>query len=224
MKDVFLLDLDDTLLDFPRAERVNLVRALSEAHIVATEQQLARFHEINDMLWKALERGEITRERLLTRRFEIFLAEYNLTADAKTLAESYFAGFPHICFPFDGAKEFVEALSLRGRVYIVTNGSKHVQVRHIADAGFAPYLRGTFISQEIGFNKPDIRFADFVEAHIEGYERERAVWIGDSLTSDKLCAERRGIDFLLYAPHGAPDGYGGKYATSYGLVLQMLKE
>ena len=222
MKNIFLLDLDDTLLDFLRAERVNLKRALAEFGIFADEKKLARFHEINDALWKALERGETTRERILVERFEIFLRECGYPADARAVAENYFSGFPDICFPFDGAVGFLQKLAARGRVYIVTNGSKNIQIRHIEDAGFAPFLSGSFISQDIGVNKPDLRFADYVEAHIDDYARERAVWMGDSITSDKLCAERRGIDFVLYAPRGIPAGYKGAVAENYEQALKLL--
>ena len=222
MKDIFLLDLDDTLLDFARAERVNLTRALSDFGIFADENRLARFHEINDALWKALERGETTRERILVERFEIFLREYGQSADARAVAENYFNGFPDVCFPFDGAVEFLKELTNRGRVYIVTNGSKNIQVKHIEDAGFAPFVSGAFISEDVGYNKPDVRFTDFVEAHIKDYARERAVLMGDSLTSDKLCAERRGIDFVLFAPRGVPEGYQGAAAQNYEQALKLL--
>ena len=75
MKDIFLLDVDDTLLDFHRAEREQLIATLMQSGIAADEGTAARFHVINDGLWKKLERGELTRERLAVERFEILLAE-----------------------------------------------------------------------------------------------------------------------------------------------------
>ena len=223
MKDIFLLDMDETLLDFPKTERENLHRTLLKFGIAADDKQLSRFHEINDLLWKKLERGEITRARLILERFEIFFGEYGFQADIETVAKSYFAGFQEICFPYDGALGFVKALSVLGRVYIVTNGSALIQKRHIEDAGFLPYIKGAFISEEIGFNKPSMEYADYVESHIENYDRARAVWIGDSLTSDGKCARSRGIDFVLYAPKGAPEGYAGMSAANYQEALERIK-
>ena len=69
MKNLFLLDVDDTLLDFHRAEREQLLATLHAHGIAADEGTAARFHVINDGLWKALERGETTRERLVVERF-----------------------------------------------------------------------------------------------------------------------------------------------------------
>ena len=223
MKDIFLVDMDETLLDFPRTERENLYRTLLKFGIQADEKQLSRFHEINDSLWKKLERGEITRARLILERFEIFFQEYGFQADIETVAKSYYAGFQEICFPYDGALEFIKALSVLGRVYIVTNGSTLIQERHIEDAGFLPYIEDAFISEEIGFNKPSMEYADYVEARIENYQRDRAIWIGDSLTSDGKCACGRGIDFILYAAKGVPEGFTGISATNYQEVLDGIK-
>lgn len=224
MKDIFLLDLDETLLDFLRAERENLSRTLTRLGIPPSERILRRFHEINDALWKSLERGEITRERLTVERFARLFAEFSLPTDAGAAAEAYFRGFADVCYPFEGALEFLGALRERGRSYVVTNGATTIQRRHIADAGFSPFLDGLFISEEIGFQKPDERFAEYVESHIPHYGRARAVWLGDSLTSDWECAKRRGIGFVLYASRGAPPHYSGAWAKNYGEVLRLFGE
>ena len=51
MKDIFLLDVDDTLLDFHRAEREQVVATLRAHGIAADADTAARFHVINDGLW-----------------------------------------------------------------------------------------------------------------------------------------------------------------------------
>ena len=224
MKNIFLVDMDETLLDFQRAERVNLIKTLARYGISADEELVQNFHEINDALWKALERGEITRERLKVRRFELLFEKYGFAQNADEVAYAYWSCFPSVCFPFEGAVEFLKALSERGRVYIVTNGGSLIQNQHLLDAGFLPYIQRAFISEEIGFNKPSIEYADFVESQIQDYDRSRAVWIGDSLSSDGKCAENRGIDFILYAPSGAPAGYRGAVARNYQEVLALCEE
>ena len=221
MKDIFLLDMDDTLLDFVRAERENLSRTLSAFGVTVDGDTAERFHEINDGLWKALERGEITRDRLIVKRFEILFSEKNISADIPSIAKAFFEGYAEIAFPFEGAVEFVKTLSERGRVYIVTNGAK-IKEQQITSAGFSPFLSGVFYSQEIGYNKPDVRYAAYVESHIQGYERSRAVWLGDSLTSDMLCAAYAGIDFVLFAPRMVPENYSGAYARTYAEALRLF--
>lgn len=221
MKDIFLLDMDDTLLDFRRAERETFFRALEFCGIEGDEGLLARYHTINEGLWKALERGEIERERLKERRFELLFEEAGIKADVPSVARAYYAAMAEICFPFAGARDFLAALKGRGRVYLVTNGGTAVQRRHIELAGFAPFLDGVFISEEIGCNKPSAEYVRYVTSHIEGFSRERAVLIGDSLTSDGKCAEGMGVRFILFAAHGAPS-FCGEWAADYGEVLRLI--
>lgn len=221
MKDLFLLDMDDTLLDFQRTERENVISVCARFGLEAGERVAQRFHEINDGLWKALERGEIQRPQIVTRRFELLFEELGVRADVREVADAYFYGLAEICHPFEGAVRFLDALSSRGRVYIVTNGATYIQQRHLQDAGFLPYTSGVFISDEIGANKPSYAYAEYVAAHIPEFSVERAVYVGDSLTSDKVCAERMGVDFIHFAPHAAQKTSGA--VRSYDELLRLIE-
>lgn len=223
MKDIFLLDMDDTLLDFGRLERENVIGVLASFGIEADEKTARRFHEINDSLWKALERGEIQRPQIVTKRFELLFAELGVSLGVQAVADAYFSGLAEKCFPFEGMHAFLEALGRLGAIYITTNGATVVQRRHLTDAGIGRYVSGVFISDEIGANKPSAAYCEHVAAHIPEFRAERAVYVGDSLTSDKLCAERMGVDFILFAPRGLPEGYSGLAAGNYTEVLNMIK-
>ena len=222
MKDIFLLDLDDTLFDFRRGEREQISDTLAHFGFSPMPRMAERFHEINDGLWKGLERGEGTRERLLTLRFEMLFAEFDLTGDAALLQRHYFEGMSQRADLMDGAKEFLAALGTRGRRYAVTNGSAFVQSRRLAAAGIGKDFDAVFISEAVGFNKPSPAYADYVKSHIPDFDCSRAVWVGDSLTSDAPCAASLGIDFILYRPEGAPEGYKGLCAKSYDEALELI--
>lgn len=222
-KDIFLLDMDDTLFDFHRTEQINLLSTLGEFGITADMQVWQRFHDINKSLWEQYERGEIEREQIKISRFERLFAEYGYYAsDIAAVANKYFENFKEICIPFDGAADFLKKLTQIGRVYIVTNGSPSCQHRHLTDAGFLTFIDYAFISEEIGFAKPSIKFAEHVMSHIEGFDKERAVWIGDSLTSDMECAKRAGIDFILFAHGGATAKYDGVSVENFDEALKIL--
>ncbi len=222
MKNIFLLDMDDTLLDFPKAERAALFTTLSAFGVGEDEGLLARYHAINAALWEALERGEIGREALKVRRFSALVDEFSLPLDPVALSAAYFSNMEESCFPYEGAHAFLRALKNAGRVYICTNGGKKIQHRHIELAGFAPYLDGVFISEEIGADKPSAAFADRVISRIENFCVDNAVYLGDSLTSDKKCAEVMGVDFVLFAPRGIPAGYRGATAETFGGALSLM--
>lgn len=224
MKDIFLLDADETLLDFRRAERESLTAVLSERGITVSEELIARYHAINDSLWKKLERHEITRPRLLTERFELLFSEYGISLPVREIADKFFRNLAARGYLLDGAKEFLLKLKKCGRIYVVTNGAQYTQERRLRDSGLGDLCDGAFISEKIGVDKPSEAYAEYVETHISGYCRERAVWVGDSLTSDKACAESRGIDFILYAPQGAPSEYRGKVARNYEELFSQITE
>lgn len=222
MKNIFLVDMDDTLFDFGRTEQINLTNTLARFGIVIDSRGRLRFHMINQQLWEAYERGEITKEQIKTRRFERLFDEYGYSGNIAAISDAYFESFKDICFPFEGAEDFLRELSQRGRIYIVTNGSTVIQKRHISDSGFSRFIEDIFISDEINFAKPSAGFANYVKSHIPEFDSRYAVWIGDSLTSDKQCAELAAVDFILYAPDGAPDGYHDATAKDYNEVLEII--
>lgn len=218
MKDIFLLDMDDTLLDFARAEREGILYTFRKTGVPATDDTAKRFHDINDSLWKALERGEITREQIVYRRFEMLFGELGVASDPRAAADIYFEALACTCFPFDGMEEFLKELKKRGRIYIVTNGSAYIQRRHLTDGRILPYADGVFISEEMGVYKPSQAYCDCVKERIPMYDGAKAVYLGDSLTADKPCAERLGAQFVRYLPRDA-EGEGVK---SYREFLHLI--
>ena len=217
MRDIFLLDMDDTLLDFPRAEAAALKSCFIKCGVRSDDFVLRRFHEINDGLWKALERGETTRERLVYERFELLFRELNIVSDARIAEDGYFQELAAVCFPFDGMEDFLRELKTRGRIYIVTNGSEQIQRRHLKESKIGSYADGVFISETIGYYKPSPEFCACVKRGIEGFEGTRALYLGDSLTADKPCADLLGALFVRYLPRGGK----GEGVRSYGEVLAL---
>ena len=224
MKDIFLLDMDDTLFDFRRTEEINFCQTLAKFGISAEKHAFERFRDINIGLWQEFERGETTKEQIKLMRFSKLFNELGIIADVPKIAYSYVENFKEICIPFDGADGFLKELLSLGKIYIVTNGNTDIQMRHLTDAGFLPFIEQTFISDEIGSAKPSTEFACHLKTHINSFESGRAVWIGDSLTSDKACAEIAGVDFILYASHGVPQNYNGLCATNYAEAMQILNK
>lgn len=220
MKDIFLLDIDETVLDFRRTEREALVALLHDYSISATQQLCARYHEINDGYWKKLERGEVTRAQLVVNRFYDFFSENGWDFSPEEASKRYSEHVAKGGFYLDGAETFVKELKKRGRIYLVTNGATFTQINRIAVSGLDKYADGVFISESIGIDKPSKGYAEYVEAHIPAYERKRAVWIGDSLSSDAPCAASLGIDFILYRPQG--EDYDGAVARNYEEALNLI--
>ncbi len=195
-------DLDDTLFDFKRSERKALTNTLARLGIEPTEKTLSRYSDINRGQWEALERGEVTRDVILVRRYEILFSELGVNADPHSAQAIYEKELSGIYFYVDGAIELVEKLRATGkyRMYLASNGTAVVQDSRIAISGIAKYFDGVFISERIGYNKPSPKFFEGCFAQIEVFSKDEAIIIGDSLTSDIQGGINAGIRTCLFNP------------------------
>jgi len=205
MKYEFLLfDADGTLLDFLRCEDEALREALVEMGLSPDDRMVAEYSRINDSLWKMLERGEIDKDVLVYRRFELLFELYGIELDAKEMAGKYVNNLSKKGYVLDGARALCESLYGKARMFIVTNGVEFIQRGRYDRCGLDGYFEDIFISDCIGFNKPDVRYFLGVAEKISGFDKKKAIIIGDSLTSDMRGGLNYGIDTCWYNPAGKP--------------------
>ena len=197
------LDLDDTILDFHKAERLAISRTFRSFGLEPTEQVLERYHVINRLHWERLERGELTRDQVLTGRFQMLFEELGIPAQPQAIAKSYEhnLGLGHYFLP--GAKEALDTLRGKYRLFLASNGTASVQHSRLTSAGLYPYFEEVFVSQALGANKPSRAFFDACAARIPGYDPRKALMVGDSLTSDILGGINAGMKTCWVCPRGA---------------------
>lgn len=195
-----LFDIDNTLLDFAAAEEVALAKLFALWNEEVTEDLLAAYDRINDELWQAYERCEMSLDTVLNSRFSRLFAGYGKARDGVDEERLYqgFLAAEHQQMPC--AREVVSALSKERRLYIVTNGVGTTQERRMKEAGLAPYFQGMFFSDEIGFPKPRPEFFEHVFTSIPAFDKDRTLIIGDSLTSDIAGGRASGIDTCWLNP------------------------
>lgn len=196
-----LLDLDDTLFDFHKSEALAVAKTLETFGVRVTEAIVRRYSAINQAQWERLERGEMTREEVKLRRFEILYEELGVDISARETQVVYEKNLSKGHIFIDGAEELVRELSQKYELYVISNGTLPVQTGRIRSAGIAPYFRGIFISEQIGFVKPQKEFFDACFAKIGNFDREEAVVVGDSLTSDILGGIHAGVRTIRFCPH-----------------------
>ena len=197
-----LFDLDDTLFDFHKAEKIALTKTLVHFGIDPTEETLALYSKINAAHWKRLELGEISREEVKVGRYRELFKTIGVECDpvkATAYYESMLA-IGHYFMP--GAPELLEELYGKYRLYIVSNGTAKVQEGRIGSSGIAKYMDGIFISQILGANKPDKQFFDICFAEIPDFSLNETVIIGDSLSSDIKGGINAGITTVWFNPKG----------------------
>ncbi|MED9914049.1 MAG: YjjG family noncanonical pyrimidine nucleotidase [Acutalibacteraceae bacterium] len=197
-----LFDLDDTLFDFHKAEKIALTKTLVHFGIDPTEETLALYSTINAAHWKRLELGEISREEVKVGRYRELFETIGVECDpvkATAYYESMLA-IGHYFMP--GAPELLEELYRKYRLYIVSNGTAKVQEGRIGSSGITKYMDGIFISQILGANKPDKQFFDICFAEIPDFSLSETVIIGDSLSSDIKGGINAGITTVWFNPKG----------------------
>jgi YjjG family noncanonical pyrimidine nucleotidase len=199
-----LFDADDTLFDFHSAEGHALTNTFQVLNLPFEADTLSRYRAINQNLWKALERQEITAASLPVRRFELLLEDLRLTYPASQMSDAYVEQLALRTDLIEGAAEVLGALQATSHFAIVTNGLKKVQRSRIARSTIQPHIQHLIISEEIGVAKPKAGFFDIAFDRIGQPAKQDVLMIGDSLSSDIHGGADYGLDTCWYNPNGHP--------------------
>ena len=203
--DLYLFDLDDTLLDFRASERLSFARTLEELGVTQDAAPLFAFYQHeNEKLWKEFEQGKTTKEHLKVERFRRLFAQHRLELDAQRASDHYLAMLPETVVLIDHAVEICEWLSTRGEIGIITNGIHAVQTARLKNAPIAPFISFVSVSESCGFAKPDVRFFEHSSNMAKQFSKASSILIGDRLEADILGARNFGIDSCWYNPAGLP--------------------
>ena len=226
MIEFLFLDLDDTILDFHKAERIAISKTFREFGIEPTDEVLARYSHINKECWHKLELGLWDRETVLVRRFELLFGEHDIVCDGTKVARAYEKnlGIGHWFLP--GAEEAVDALSKKYRLFLASNGTASVQQGRMTSANLYRFFEKVFVSQELGANKPAKEFFDRAVEQIPGFDPAKAMMVGDSLTSDILGGINAGMKTCWVNPGHAPADpkIPADYQIEYLSQLEALLE
>ena len=204
MIEFLFLDLDDTILDFKKAEYIAIGKTIADFGVEPTEQIRHRYHVINKWHWERLEKGTMTRAEILEGRFKVLFDELGVDVDAEKVARAYEKNLSTGHWFLPGAEEAVASLSKKYRLFLASNGTASVQKGRMTSANLYRFFEQVFVSQELGHNKPSKEYFDAAFARIPGFDREKCLMVGDSLTSDILGGINAGIRTVWVNPTHAP--------------------
>lgn len=201
-----LIDLDDTLFDYPKTEKVAFRNTFEELEFFQEselgkeekekiyEKVKNRYKDINLQLWKDLENGTVDKDRLKVVRFEQLIKEFDLEYNPHEMSELYLKKLGEGIFPFEATEKLCEYLHSKYKVGIVTNGIKEVQHSRIENSKIAKYIDKIIISDEVGVNKPDKRIFEYAMNYFGISDKKAVIMIGDSLGADIKGGQNVGID------------------------------
>lgn len=224
---LFLFDLDDTLLDFGASERLAFDSTIKHlGYKENTDQLFAQYQAGNLALWKLFEAGKTTKNHLKIERFRSLFAQNSLDFDANLASERYLDTLPETVVLIDHAVESCEWLSTKGEIGIITNGIETVQMRRIANSPLKDYISFVSVSESCGFAKPDIRFFEHTVKMAKGFELASTLMVGDRHEADVQGAQNFGVDCCWYNPHGIarPEHLSPKYEITHLSQMRDLLE
>lgn len=199
-----LFDADYTLLDF-KAEETIALRASFDAHAYPFNNGVQDVYTvINDDLWDQYEKGQIEKQEIIDTRFCRLFEALHIDGDGQAFSREYQDNLGRLGgIPETGAKEVIMALHGTHRLFVITNGIKRTQEERLLRSGLAPFFEKVFISDTMGVQKPQKEFFTLAFSTIPGFQKDRALIIGDSLTSDIAGGVNAGVDTCWYHKNAA---------------------
>ena len=193
------IDIDDTLLDYVPCCREAFDAALGRE----SDELFQLFFDISGRLFSEAKRGLHT----IAEVMELYPAEFCEKAGLGSEAVEPFKhafraawGTTHTLVP--GTIETLEALRTKGyRLFAASNSFGHLQRSRLQHAGILAYFEDTYISMDIGYDKPDVRFYEEALRRC-GLQPNEVLMVGDSMTTDIQGAKAAGLDTCFFDRRG----------------------
>lgn len=201
IKHIFF-DLDNTLWDFEKNSREALLHLFTESDIsklcnVSFESFIKTYENINHHLWHQYSLKQIVKEELRYQRFYQTFKHYHYDNIelAKQWADEYLTISPYKTHLIEGAIETLNYLQHKYTLHLITNGFKEVQHIKLDCCGLKPFFNHLIISEDHGYNKPDIKLFQIAE-NLANTNKNECVMIGDNYEADIIGALNAGWDAI----------------------------
>ena len=199
-----LFDLDDTLLDFEKAEHIAFNKLLEDCDIQFNEELFNKYKEINIGLWRRFELGEMSNKEVTKLRFEQFFNLLGKKVDGREYDVSFRSYLAMGNQLFDGVVELLDKLSKTHVMCIASNGVGVTQHTRLQNNDLNKYFKHIFISEQVGYQKPDVEFFNAIFEKLGNINKKEIIIVGDNLMSDILGGINSGIDTCWINPKGLP--------------------
>ena len=198
------------MLDFLASEAY-AIRTLFKKYNIGecSDEMLKLYSEINSKYWQMLERNELTKAEILVGRFREFFEKIDVDV---TIAEQFNLDYQltlgdHIEF-VDKAEDMLLWQKGKYTLVAVTNGTKIAQEKKLRLSGLDNVFDAIFISENVGVEKPNREYFDYVFEKLGITDKSEVLIIGDSLTSDMKGGFVAGIDTCWFNPLHKPNNSG----------------
>lgn len=202
-------DLDRTLWDFEKNMQITLLD-IYEKHnlkksIPSYEVFINTYNTHNERLWRWYQQGQMKKEVLRYKRFELTLKEFGFDNKelAKVVGQEYIDESPKKTALIPNTIELLEHLHPNYTLHIITNGFNEVQFTKLKLCGISPYFNKVITSEVSGYHKPRAEAFGYSLSSANA-KKDESIMIGDDLYADILGAKEFGIDQIFFNPKRTP--------------------
>lgn len=194
----FLIDADNTLFDFDRAEQEAFMSVFKNVYYLGSMDKAYRqFSFINKKLWKLFEKKKISVTSVRRERFNILLKSLKIKEEPDRLASMYLEELARKPYLLPHAEEVLEYLAGRALLCLITNGIASVQRGKLVRAGIENFFHTIIISEEVGCAKPDPAFFQIAAENLH-LPQFSILCVGDSPSADVEGGNLAGFDTCWY--------------------------
>lgn len=192
-----LIDIDDTIFDFEKCSKNAFKKTLKKLDLSYKEKDFLYFNEVNDILWSKQKLGEINIEEVFTHRSNMMSKYFELDIEKEIFNDLFVEFLYDEVEMVDGIEDLLSYLSNKYQIYAASNGLYDMQVNRIKKSNLSKYFKDIFVSDKIGYEKPDERFFNKI-MDITKYSNDDLIMIGDSIKSDIVGAKNSKIKSIYF--------------------------
>lgn len=192
-----LIDIDDTIFDFEKCSKNAFKKTLKKLDLSYKEKDFSFFNKVNDILWTKQKLGELNINQVFIERSNMMSKYFGLDIE-KEIFNNLFVEFLYDEIEMiDEVEGLLSYLSDKYQIFAASNGVYDMQVNRIKKSNLDKYFKDIFVSDKIGFEKPDKRFFQKI-MNITKFSNDDLIMIGDSIKSDIIGAKNSNIKSIYF--------------------------
>lgn len=137
-------------------------------------------------------------EQLFQFRGNRIFDALGIRADGAAFEQRFLDLLYETAIPVDGAAEICRYLKDKYILCAASNAFHDQQLNRLKIAGLLPFFDHVFVSESLGYRKPETAFFDACRAFLPGVAADECVMIGDSLTADISGGRAAGMKTIWY--------------------------
>lgn len=193
-----LIDIDDTILDFKKSSEKAFINTIKDFNLTYKDEYFSYFEQINSDLWRDQKLGKISIKNLFKKRSAMMIEYLGLDEDNKFFTETFSKNLSHQAILVDGIEDLLSYLNNKYKLYAASNSIYRRQVSRLKKANLYNFFDGIFVSDTLGYEKPDGKFFEKIIDQID-FNKNEVIMIGDSLKSDIVGAKNAQIKSIWFS-------------------------